>query len=355
MAKKRKHRFRGWLLMPVLALAMFGLVQIAAVNPSWVEKWYSTGIYPVFAKMLSWFSAQVPFSIDDLFYVLLVFILLAILLSLAFRKITFARAGKIILNIMAAVYIAFYLFWGFNYFREDVNLRLGLDEQAADTETFVKVLGKLISATNRSQIAFTDFEISAIDSLVENAYRDLASALQIDYPMGRRPAKAITFSVFFAQAGISGYYGPFFNEVHVNSKILPMEFPFVLAHEKAHQFGITSEAEANFYAWLVCSQSHSKQLQYSANLHILRFFLFQAMALEEYPEMVAKIDDGVKADFQRISENWAKMRNDKIDKIASKVNDTYLKTNKIEKGIDDYHGVVKFVMDYSQDPDFQKP
>ncbi|MBT6004138.1 MAG: hypothetical protein HOG79_00345, partial [Prolixibacteraceae bacterium] len=41
-------------------------------------------------------------------------------------------------------------------------------------------------------------------------------------------------------------------------------------------------------------------------------------------------------------------------KVASKVNDTYLKTNKIEKGIEDYYGVVKHVMDISQDSVFQR-
>jgi hypothetical protein len=48
------------------------------------------------------------------------------------------------------------------------------------------------------------------------------------------------------------------------------------------------------------------------------------------------------------------MRNEKVDEIASKVNDAYLKSNKIEKGIEDYTGVVKFVMDFSQDTVYQK-
>ena len=135
----------------------------------------------------------------------------------------------------------------------------------------------------------------------------------------------------------------------MNSYILPVEYPFVLAHEKAHQFGITNEAEANFYAWLVCTNSNSKQLQYSANLHVLRYFLYQAYQLEEYPEMIAKLDERVKNDLQRISENWRKLRNEKIDKVASKANDIYLKTNKIENGIEEYHGVLKFVMDYAYD------
>jgi hypothetical protein len=48
------------------------------------------------------------------------------------------------------------------------------------------------------------------------------------------------------------------------------------------------------------------------------------------------------------------IRNEKIDEAASKVNDFYLKTNKIKEGVKEYSGVVKFVMDYSLDSDFQK-
>lgn len=48
------------------------------------------------------------------------------------------------------------------------------------------------------------------------------------------------------------------------------------------------------------------------------------------------------------------LRNEKVDKVATKVNDTYLKTNKVEKGIEDYKGVVKYAMDFSLDTVFQK-
>lgn len=127
-----------------------------------------------------------------------------------------------------------------------------------------------------------------------------------------------------------------------------------MAHEKAHQFGITSEAEANFYAWLICTQSTSKQLQYSANLMVLRYFLFQSYQLDEYKNITAEIDDDVKVDFIKIREHWMNLRNEKVDDIASKVNDTYLKSNNIKKGIEDYNGVVKHVMDFTLDSAFQK-
>ncbi len=355
MNKKSKYQFRfKWLVVPVLALFTFAISEIAARNPHTTEAVYSQTIYPVFATILSFISNVFPFSLDDIFYLFLIagaFVLIALLIL---RKITFKKTGKILLNVFAATYILFYLFWGLNYFREDLNKRLNLTEQKPDTGEFIRQLEMLIKDTNRSYYKYDDFDKNTIDSLVELSYKKLAPALKINYPAGKRNDKKITFSRFFASAGISGYYGPFFNEVHVNKKLLPIEYPFVLAHEKAHQLGVTSEAEANFYGWLVCSQSNSKQLQYSANLYVLKFFLYQGYQLKEYPDLVKNLDKNVKADFKRIQKHWDELRNEKVNKVASKVNDTYLKTNKVEKGIEDYFGVVKFVIDFQTDSVFQE-
>ncbi len=350
----KKNRSKKWLILPLAAILTYGITLLAYRFPSATEKVYSQFLYPFIARIISPLSNIFAFSIDDTFYILLIFIFLILIILLIARKISFAKAGKIILNILATSYILFYFLWGFNYFREDLNVRLKLDKHDPNTKAFLSQLKKLVENTNKSWVSFEEWNVDVADQNIEKSYKKLAPALKISYPSGIRNPKSITVSRFFAQAGISGYYGPFFNEVHVNSYILPVEYPFILAHEKAHQFGITNEAEANFYAWLVCTKSNSKQLQYSANLHVLQYFLYQGYQLEEYGDIIAKLDKRVKKDLQLIRENWMSLRNEKIDEAASKVNDFYLKTNKIKKGIEEYSGVVKFVMDYSYDSGFQK-
>ena len=95
-------------------------------------------------------------------------------------------------------------------------------------------------------------------------------------------------------------------------------------------------------------------MQYSGNLALLRYFINQGFRLEDYSEIVKKIDERVREDYRKIREHWMSLRNEKVDKVATKVNDTYLKTNRVEKGIEDYQGVVKFVMDFSLDTVFQE-
>jgi hypothetical protein len=58
--------------------------------------------------------------------------------------------------------------------------------------------------------------------------------------------------------------------------------------------------------------------------------------------------------MRRIQKHWESLRNEQVDKAAGKVNDAYLKTNKIEKGVEDYFGVVQFVMDFETDSMAQK-
>ncbi len=345
-----KKRF----IIPLLALVVFAVIQLVIRFPHIAEYYYSQRIYPLLASAVSFFSKWVPVSLDDLFYFLLVVTGILIVIFLLLRKISLKAAGLIVLNVLAAVFILFYVLWGFNYFRLDINSRLDLKSHHANPEEFIKVFTTLVHSANNSYTSYEEFDEEIVASLIEDSYKRLSPALKLDYPAGSRRPKHITLSGFFAKAGISGYFGPFFNEVHINRKLLPVEYPFVLAHEKAHQFGITGEAEANFYAWLACSQSSSKQLQYSANLVAVRYFMYYGFRLEGYREIVSQLDERIIEDIRTIHKYWQGLRNEKVEAVASKVNDAYLKTNQVEKGIKDYTGIVRHIMDYSLDTAFRE-
>jgi uncharacterized membrane protein len=337
-----------------LALATFGLTELFSRHPQVTEAFYSQTFYPVIAFLLSFVSKWVSFSLDDVFYLFLAVFLMAILLMAIFRRIKPGRFLLLLLQTLSVCYVLFYWFWGFNYYRSGINERLQISRSKPDTIQFVRVLEKLIAQTNESYCTFDSITKTEISTLVESTYQKQASFLKLHYPQGTRIPKPITLSNFFAKATIAGYYGPFFSEVHLNDSLLMIEYPQVLAHESAHQFGITSEAEANFYSWLVCSQSGSKYLRYSANISTINYFLSQGRRLHNYRELIQKIDQPVIADIRKVQKHWEKLRNEQIDKAAGKVNDVYLKTNKLEKGIDDYFGVVQFVMDFETDPVAQK-
>jgi Protein of unknown function (DUF3810) len=354
-----KNKFKtivfGKAALPVwLALVTFGLTELFSRFPNATETVYSRTLFPVVAFMLSFVSKWVSFSLDDAFYALLAIFLMTILLMTIFRKIKIGRFLLLLLQTLAICYVLFYWFWGFNYYRSGINDRLQIARSKPDTVQFVKVLENLIAQTNASYCTFDSISKSEISALVESSYQKNAAFLKVSYPQGSRIPKPITLSSFFAKAGIAGYYGPFFSEIHLNDSLLMIEYPQVLAHESAHQFGITGEAEANFYSWLVCSQSESKQLRYSANISMVNYFLSQGRRLHNFKDLVHQIDKPVIEDIRKVQKHWESMRNETIDKAAGKVNDAYLKTNKVKKGIEDYFGVVQFVMDFETDTMAQK-
>ena len=356
MAQNKFRRlFFGGAALPIwLALGTFGLTELFSRYPRTTESVYSQTLYPAIAFVLSFLSKQVSFSMDDAFYVLLAVFLIILLILIIIRKIKFRRFLLLIVQTLAICYVLFYWFWGFNYFRIGINNRLQIAKSRPDTIQFVRVFEKLIAQTNESYCTFENTNYTIIDSLMEASYKKNASFLMLKYPQGNRRPKPITLSSFFAKASIAGYYGPFFSEVHLNDSLMMIEYPAVLAHECAHQFGIPSEAEANFYSWLVCSHSESQQLRYSANISMVSYFLSQAKRLHNFPDLVHQIGKPVLDDLRKVQDHWERMRNEEIDKVAGKVNDVYLKTNKIEKGVEDYFGVVQFVMDFSTDSLAQK-
>lgn len=354
-----KNKFRtivfGKAALPVwLALITFGLTELFSRYPRIAETVYSQTIYPLFAFVLSFISKWVYFSLDDVFYAALAVFLISLLILPFFTKLKWGKSLLIFVQTAAICYALFYWFWGFNYYRSGINERLSIAKSKPDTVQFVRVFEKLIAETNASYCSFDSISKPEIVGLVESSYQKHASFLKINYPQGKRVPKPITLSSFFAKASIAGYYGPFFSEAHLNDSLLIVEYPAVLAHEFAHQFGVTSEAEANFYGWLVCSRSESKHLRYSVNLGLVNYFLAQSKHLHSFARLVHQIDKRVIADIRNMQQHWARMRNEKIDKAAGKVNDAYLKTHKIEKGIEDYFGVVQFVMDFSTDSAAQK-
>ena len=70
--------------------------------------------------------------------------------------------------------------------------------------------------------------------------------------------KRSLLGLYFRWAAIDGMTDPFFLEVILNPDVLPVERPFVVAHEWAHLAGYADESEANFVAWLTCAHGDAR-------------------------------------------------------------------------------------------------
>ncbi|GAF02396.1 DUF3810 domain-containing protein [Saccharicrinis fermentans] len=331
-----------------ILLAVTVLLQVFFKNnAAYTEEVYSHGIYPSIAYVLSSVSAWVPFSLDDVFYVTLVLFLLIGLCMVVFRKLKLWKYLLFVFQTGAMIYVLFYCLWGFNYYREPAHQRFQLSQSVANDSVFISVFKQVIDHTNKSYTSTAFFERETGNIALEKSYRQMAAYLHLPRRMPRWSAKYVTFSDFFAKATILGYFGPFFNEIHINRYLTAWDIPVVTAHERSHQLGVTSEAEASFYGWIICVNSDEPFVQYSGWLYALDYFLYQSKHLETRAELIKQIRPEVVEDIKSQHKHWRHWRNAEIDKAASKVNDAYLKSNNIKEGIDDYNGVVQLIIDYT--------
>ncbi len=330
------------------AVLTFILTKVLIKYPNITEKYYSNSFYKIIATVLSKYSSLFPFSINDVFLITLIPLLLTIIVALILKKKCRKTMLPIIFKTIAIIYIGFYWLWGFNYFRHDIYKRLNIEANQITNENFNAAFYTLINQTNNLKVSFADFDKQITDSIIEKSYSKNAHLLAISYPLGKRRPKNMTISRFFAASGIGGYFGPFFNEIHLNKFIPPIQYPMILAHEKAHQFGITSEAEANFYAWFVCSKSQNEQIQYSASLYVLFHFLHYNKRQNNSIDAYKLISDDVANDIQIIRNYWSSLRYEPIEKVNTWFNDKYLKFNNIPNGVENYSGVVKLLIDYKR-------
>jgi hypothetical protein len=337
-----------------LAFFVFLSTRIAIRKSGVVEHYYSTEIYPVIARLLSFFSNLIPFSMWDVFWILIILLIICGLILVIFKKIRFKLFLLRVLQSLAIMYSLFYLLWGYNYFRPKIQERLDWKIPEYDEVTFRSTLDSIIIKTNINYTSISSTDFPEIDKLIENSYRVQSPGLDISYPNGSRRPKRMIFSRLYGKMGLSGYFGPFFNEIHVNGDLLPMDYPFLLGHEKAHQFGVTSEAEANLIAFIICVASEDQRLRYSGYQSLLLYFLRDASHLKDYKDYLNKIDPQVLKDLKFRQKYYEGLLNNTLSDMQTAANNSYLKANNIEKGVKNYNQVVSLVISWYYNKDLNK-
>jgi hypothetical protein len=329
-------------------------IALAALSfrfPGATERLYARGIYPYVVQLFGALNRS-QISIAEIAAGIGAAAILAATgrLLLARRWRALARASWAGAGI---VLWAFLLLWGFNYGRPPLEARMNLDaggaspadlldagkRAAARTTTLFEELGAEVSPT-RLPVDFAE-----LDALVDQGYRRLS--LPGDTIDGNTtPAKALRSSLLFAYLGISGIFVPFTGEPSVNALQPDVALPFVLAHEKAHQRGVTHEGEANFAAFLVCSRATDPYLRYSAYLFATSFLLREAslhLPREDVLEAWELLGPGPRADLRAVQEFWQRYEG-LASEAASHVNDGYLRALRVPEGVASYDTVARMLL-----------
>ncbi|HXV62061.1 MAG TPA: DUF3810 domain-containing protein [Vicinamibacteria bacterium] len=341
-----------------LALAPVAIValQLAFLFPELTERWYGEMAYPLVVR---WFAAvnRSSSSYAEI-GVGAAIALVPFAIYLSIRGMS--RRQKLVRLLGASWFGAgitltvFLLLWGFNYARPSLPDRLGLSPVNADARRVLEAgkraarLTTMLFAELRQERGPTEmpFSLEELATRVDLGYHDLG--LPGDFiDSATTPAKMLRSSVLFSHLGISGIFVPFTGEPSVNTLQPDVSLPMVVAHEKAHQRGITHEGDASFAAFLVCSRETADvYLRYSAYLFATRRLIGEAsytLPRNDVLEAWKLIGPGPVEDLAAIQDFWSRYEG-AASATASRVNDRYLRAFGVNEGVASYGRVVELLM-----------
>ncbi len=348
---KGKFKIR-YIFLGVLLLAVWGAQQIPSI-----AAWYAHSLYPILSWGLSSFSNLFPFAIGDLF----IFLSIAgVILYPVYGRIRKHPWKKILLRdgeYLLWVYVWFYIAWGLNYSQPNFFARNRIPYSAYTPENLKNFTDRYIQALNDSHVQADSVEQKVISQEIisreaVNGYLAISDSMGVHRPPTSHPrVKTMLFTPLISKVGVSGSMGPFFCEFTVNGDVLPSQYPATYTHELAHLLGITSEAEANFYAYQVCTRSQVPEVRFSGYFSILGHVLGNARRLmteEEYKERFERIRPEIIELARTNQDYWAAKYSPLLGDMQSWFYDNYLKFNKIESGRKNYSEVVGLLISYDE-------
>ncbi|MFS4492336.1 DUF3810 domain-containing protein [Maribacter sp. 2308TA10-17] len=350
-----KNKLRNGIALTLIPQII--LVKWLAGHPDWVENYYSNGLYPWISKFFRNLFGWIPFSIGEVIYTLLIFLVFRYILrnrrKIKTKPLLFLRDN---LMVLAVFYFTFHVVWGLNYYRQPLAETLSIKKEASYAE-IKNLTERLILKTNELQKQITGDSTSMVkvpytrneifEKTISN-YNGLDS--QMSFLEYRQPSiKKSMFSHMSSYMGIGGYLNPFTNEAQVNKRTPVFRFPVVAAHEIGHQVGYSAENETNLIGYLVTQKNEDIYFQYSASAYALAYCLNAVNGTDEkeFEKLYANINEGVKKNYRELQDFHEAYENP-FEPIFKSVFNTFLKANNQADGVQSYSRVVHLLVGYHE-------
>lgn len=315
--------------------------------------WYAAHLYPFISRVLSWIASPFGFSLTDIVVVLLAIAFIRRIVLIFKERAQWKKRTWQALRLLIWVYVWFYAAWGINYSRSSLFARTGTPPMPYEEEQFRSFISLLAAEVNENWCP--ESELAAVDKKAfEQELKDFYAALPAESglcsPRKWQHPKRPVFNRLFSAVGVLGYIGPAFDEMNINREITPLERPFVHAHEYSHVLGVSSEAEANFWAFEATRGSDSKAVRYSSWYMLLHYTwnnIYSMMDEDTFNAWKATLRPEVLEDMTRTHLYWKERRVTGIAKVQKRSYDKFLKSNHVAEGTADYRQVMRLVLTFS--------
>jgi hypothetical protein len=329
--------------LAVAALVFALLAGFAPIDAGLVERWYSTGVYPLIQQAMTPLSNLVPFAWLDIlalaaFSTVVIVVVRSVLLARrkkAWRPILVAFARLV--TAAALTYLVFLAVWGLNYRRVPMTDRLVLERDAASAQAIltlgrmaVEQVNALYSAAHSEGWRTSPWR----EHRLRNAFESVLARLSDASPAVPGRLKSSLFGPYFRWTSVDGMINPFGLEAIANPDLLPFEQPFVAAHEWAHLAGYADESEASFVGFLTCIRA-AAPAAYSGWL-FLYWQINSEVRADERRELASVLDEGPRRDVAAIGERVRGGQVPLLRDAGWRLYDQYLKANRVEEGVRNY-------------------
>lgn len=330
----------------ILPLLFIMYIMLCRYDSAWAEG-YARFVYPSVSVGLSMFSSLFPFSLEE---VLVVMVLTWLVLYPVWKRKKRASWKSIIgreAEVLVWIYIWFYMAWGLNYFRYSIYTRLQVSPVVYNEEHFLAFLSDYTDSLNTTYMNYARVDEEALEQEVKTFYRNLPSTIGLVVPEDCQIPKYFTFTPLYSGVGVLGSMGPFFAEAQLNADLLPVQLPFTYAHEYSHLLGVSNEAEANYWAYRVCTESSNPQMRYSGYFGLFPYVLVNAHALlekEKYELWLKTVRPEVIAEYNAKRTYWQERYSPLVGTVQDYMYNLFLKGNEIPSGKKNYAEVIGILL-----------
>lgn len=301
-----------------------------------------------------------PFSVAELLLYLLIILVVVWLVTQCVGLVRKPEKMQRFFQMLATIgclagigYFAFTILCGLNYHRVTFADQCGLEVRPSSAEELAEVYYELVVEANeaRHMVRENERQVMTLANSPYQAAKQAPAAIKSiaeDYPVlgGYTPrAKPVLASRGMSWTDITGIYIPFTFEGNVNVDAPEYQLPFTMVHELAHYKGFMREDEANFIAYLACRESDDPEFVYSG-LALAVIHCGNALYATD-PELYFQVNDvlspKIALDFADGAAYWRQFEGP-VAEVASKMNDSYLKSNRQTDGVRSYGRMVDLVM-----------
>ena len=347
-------------LLTLLFAAASLLLQLAARRIPGFGQWYAVTIYPMITGSLGRFMGIFPFTITELgLYLLIILFIVSLVRS-------WRRPLKILGRLLLGASLLLFLFTVnccINYYRQPFSALSGLTVQPSSSQELYDLCSWLaaqiqdcvqeLSSEENGFPGQTSREpLPSFPELLEYGRQGQMAMEQIgeEFPAlaGFYPSpKPLLLSRILSVQQLCGIYSPFTVEANYNREMPLYNIPHTICHELSHLRGFMREDEANFIGYIACIRSDDLYFRYSG---YLMGWVYAGNALaqadpEGFASLRASLPQAALTDLSYNNAYWDSFQGTAAE-VSTKVNDTYLKLQDQQDGVQSYGRAVDLMLAY---------